>query len=92
MATRSALIKRERVLETRVEMLVGSDRWARLRDWTAWMASMLKTRPLTRGPRLSRGPHRIRKRLAVELFRLDFGRWVLRKVVGFGCREVAMDE
>lgn len=30
----------------------------RLRDWTAWIASMLRMRPFTSGPRLSRGPHR----------------------------------
>ena len=30
---------------------------ARFRDWTARIASVLRVRPRTRGPRLSRGPH-----------------------------------
>lgn len=61
-AIKSDLSKRVRVLET-------ASFWGeRLRDCTAWIASMLRIRPLMSGPRLSRGPQRI-------------VRWVL---VGFG--------
>lgn len=94
-ATRSDLIRRDRVLETRAGRWAGSgsDLWARLRAWTAWMASMLRTRPLTKGPRLSRGPHRMGTRATVGAGVVVNGRRMgLRKVVGFGCREEAMDE
>lgn len=90
-ATRSAFIRRERVLDARVGNWVGSDLWARLRAWTAWMASMLRTRPLTKGPRLSRGPHRTETWVTVRLV-VSVRGLSLRKWVGFGCREEAMDE
>lgn len=59
-ARRSDLMRREREGSWVFVVAVDEEfRWARFRDWMAWIASVLKMRPLTRGPRLSRGPQRI---------------------------------
>lgn len=70
---RSDLIMRARF----GSFLLGSDLLlsARLRDWMARIASVLKMRPLTRGPRLERGPQRmgVKVEVFVGLRVLSFG-------------------
>lgn len=58
-ATRSDFMRRERVfvrVSLTVVVVVVVVLWARFRAWTAWIASVLSTRPFTSGPRLSLGP------------------------------------
>lgn len=62
---RSALIRRVRVSDKTSLSFDWSPLWARFKDWTAWIASVLSTRPLTRGPRLFRGPHRMIREVLV---------------------------
>lgn len=48
--------RRERVLETWRLRFGGFVRWRRFKVCTAWIASMLRIRPFTRGPRWDLGP------------------------------------